>query len=60
MSSSIVDRVSAITAAIAVYGAFISTILLYLKYKENKIDIRITISKIGNDPYEHLTYKILA
>lgn len=40
-----------ITIVIAIYGALLSTVLAYLTYKENKIDVRVTISKIiDEDP----------
>jgi len=52
-----------ITIAIAIYGAVISTILAYLKLKEDKVDIRVEISRELNDPSfgdGTPTYNILA
>jgi hypothetical protein len=51
ISSSIVDSVSAITTVIAIWGAVLSTYLVVLKIKEDKVDLRVTIRKIEGDPH---------
>jgi len=52
-----------ITTLLAIWGAIISTILLYKKIKEDRVDIRVTVSKIvDGNPWstdEAPTYFIL-
>ncbi|MGD0951067.1 MAG: hypothetical protein ABR985_01515 [Methanotrichaceae archaeon] len=43
------DLISAISGLVALYGAVISSILLFLRWKENQPDIKVEVDKIPND-----------
>lgn len=45
------DLISAISGLIALYGAVISSILLFLRWKENQPNIKVEVDKIPNDTY---------